>query len=77
MRTSKNQRINKQNNNFARASPFFVHVFPVLHDYDVKCLISRFKEDINKQRRNFIALSELEYGHLKVSCRRVRLHLTK
>ena len=36
MRTSKNQRINKQNNNFARASPFFVHVFAVLHDYDVK-----------------------------------------
>ena len=36
MRTSKNQRINEQNNNFVRASPFFVHVFPVLHDYDVK-----------------------------------------
>ena len=30
---------NKQNNNFARASHFFVHFFPVslfLHDYEVK-----------------------------------------
>ena len=43
-----------------------------------KCLISRFKGDVNKQRRNFISLSELEYGHLKFSFRRVRLvHLTK
>ena len=46
-----------------------------------KCLISRFKEDVNKQRRNFISLPELEYaaeyGHLKFSFRRVRLHLTK
>ena len=33
--------------------------FPFLHDYDVKCLISRFMEDVNKQRRNFISASEL------------------
>ena len=26
----------KQNNNFARASHFFVHFFPFLHDYAVK-----------------------------------------
>ena len=26
----------KQNNNFARATHFFVDFFPVLHDYDVK-----------------------------------------
>ena len=42
-----------------------------------KCLILRFMEDANKQRRNFISLSELGYGHLKFSIRRVRLHLTK
>ena len=30
-------------------------------------------EDVNKQRRNFISLSELEYGPLKFSFRRVRL----
>ena len=42
-----------------------------------KCLVSRLKEDVNKERRNFISLSELGYGHLKFSFRRVRLHLTK
>ena len=42
-----------------------------------KCLISRFKEDVNKQRRKFISLSELEYGHFKFSFTGVRLHLTK
>ena len=34
-------------------------------------------EDINKQRRNFISLSELGYGPLKFSFMRVRLVLTK
>ena len=34
-------------------------------------------EDVNKQRRNFISLSELEYGPLKFIFRRVRLQLTK
>ena len=58
---------------------FFVHFFPVFARLRrEKCLISRFKGDVNKQRRNFISLSELEYGHLKFSFRRVRLvHLTK
>ena len=42
-----------------------------------KCLILRFMEDVNKQRPNFISLSELEYGSLKFSFRRVRLQLTK
>ena len=36
-RTSKNNRFQKQNNNFARASHFFSYIFfPFLHDYDVK-----------------------------------------
>ena len=39
--------------------------------------MSRFMEDVNKQRRNFIFLCELGYGHLKYSFRRVRLHLKK
>ena len=33
-------------------------------------------EDVNKQRRNFISLSELGYGPLKFSFGMVRLHLT-
>ena len=33
--------------------------------------------DVNKQRRNFISLSELEYGPLKFTFRRDRLQLTK
>ena len=27
-----------------------------------KCLISRFMEDVNKRRVNFLSLSDLEYG---------------
>ena len=34
-------------------------------------------EDVNKQRRNIISLSELEFGFFKFSFRRVRLQLTK
>ena len=34
-------------------------------------------EDVNKQRRNFIPLSELGYGHLTFTFRRVCPHLTK
>ena len=35
-RTSKSNRFNNQNNNFARASHFIKHFFPFLQDYDVK-----------------------------------------
>ena len=46
----------KQNNNFARASRFFVRFFTVLHDeYDAKCLVSCFMENVNKQRRYFFS----------------------
>ena len=51
--------------------------FPFLHNYDVKMPNFVFMEDVNKQRRNFISLSELGYGPLKFSFRKVRLHLTK
>ena len=51
------------------------HIF--LQDYDVKMPNSRFMDDVNKQRRNFISLSELGFGPLKFRFRRVRLQLTK
>ena len=57
--------------------PFLYISFLFLHDFDMKMPISRFMEDVNKQQRNFISLPELEYGHLKFSFRRVRLHLTR
>ena len=37
---------------------------PTLHDYD---------EDVNKLRRNFLSLSDLEYGSQEFNSRRVRL----
>ena len=43
----------------------------------LKCLISRFTGDVNKRRRNFLSLSELEYGCLEFGSVRARLHLTK
>ena len=77
-KVKKNNRFNKQNNNFARASHFFcTFLYRFYTTTTWKCLISRFMEDVNKQRRNFISLSELEYGPLKFSFRRVRLQLTK
>ena len=55
-RTSK-KNFNKQSNNFARASHFFVHFF---------ALFARLRRNnVNKQRRNFVSLSELGYGPLK------------
>ena len=66
-----------KNNNFVRASRFFVHVhfLPSLHDYDVK--VSRFMEDVNKRTRNLLSHSELGYGSGEFNSRRVRLHLAK
>ena len=46
-----------------------------------KCLISRCTEgrteEVHKRRRNFLSLSELEYGSLEFNFGRVRLPLTK
>ena len=36
--------------------------FPSLHDYDVKIPNFGIMENVNKQRRNLISLSELGYG---------------
>ena len=38
----------------------------LLHDYDARSPISRFMEDVNKQRQNFISLSELGYQLLEI-----------
>ena len=47
-----------------------------LHDYDVKYLISRFTEDVNKRRRIFVSLSKLEYGPQEINSGEIRLHLS-
>ena len=58
-KTSKNNRFNKLNNNLARASRILYISLPSLHDYDVKMPNFMFVEDVNKQLRNFLSLSEL------------------
>ena len=57
-------RLNRQNNNFVSTSRFLVlYVYLLsLHDYDVKNLISRFMEDVNKRRRIFLSLFKLKCG---------------
>ena len=67
----KNNRFCKQNNNFARASRFFVHFFARFCTTTTwKCPISLFMEDVNKRRRNFISLSVLGYGPKEFNSRR-------
>ena len=53
----------KKNNNFARASRFFVHFFAITAR--LRCenaLILRCAEEVHKRRRSFLPLSELGYG---------------
>ena len=53
-----NNRFNKQNNNFARASRFYFCIsLPFLHDYDVK--MPNFVFNVNKERRNLFFFSLL------------------
>ena len=54
-------RFSRQNNNFARASHFFVHFFAVLHDYDVKLPNFTFSGG-RKHSMKFYSLFILEYG---------------
>ena len=64
-------------NNKTTTSRFFLFFFSCFCTTTTrKCLIWRFMEDVNKQRRIFISLSELGYGPLKFRFRRVCLHLT-
>ena len=55
IRKWKNNRFNEQNSNFARASHFFAHSLPSLHDYDVKML--NFMEDVDTREWFFISWS--------------------
>ena len=59
-----------QNEHFARA---FLCRFCTTTTW--KCLISHFMENVNKQRENFISLSELVYGPLIFNFRRVAYSL--
>ena len=55
-----NNRFNKQNNNFARASRFyFAFLFHFCTTTTRRCLILRFMENVNKQRRNLFFFSLL------------------
>ena len=64
---------NRQNNNSARASRFFVHFFAVTSRKTGKCLISPFMEDVKKRRLHFLSLSELVYGFLGIQLKKSSL----
>ena len=60
----KNNTFNNQNDNFARASGFFVHFFAVaarLRSEKAKFHVVQ-RKDVHKRRRNFLPLSELGDG---------------
>ena len=73
-RTSKKtNRFNKQNNNFTRASHFFCTFLSRFCTTTTwKCLMSRCMENVSKQRRNLISLSEPGNETFEFSFRRVR-----
>ena len=56
-----NKRFNKQNLTTLHVHHAFLYISILFFTTSTsKCLIWRFKEDVNKQRRNFISLSEIE-----------------
>ena len=71
-----NERCNKKNDNFARASHFFVHFFAVFARLRRENF-ARSMENVNKQRRNLISLLKLGYVPEEFNARCVRPHLTK
>ena len=63
-----NNRFNKQNNNFARASRFYFCIsLPFLHDYGVKMPNSAFYGERKQETTKFILLFALGLG--------IQLHL--
>ena len=48
---------------------------PSLHDYDVKCLIASFMEEVNKRRRISFSLSKLQCGPQEINSSEIRLYL--
>ena len=65
-----------QNNNFARASRFFVHFFSVLHDYNVKVPTFTFCRERGHKTTTFFSFSELSYSLLEFNSRKICQHLT-
>ena len=65
-----------QKNKFARASRFFVHFFAIAarQPHENATFFSRFMEDVNKWRRNFLSLSKLECGPQEINSRESCLH---
>ena len=55
--------MNRQSNNSARASRFFVHFFPSLHDYDRKMPYFTFYSGHKQTTAKFLSLPELEYNN--------------
>ena len=72
----KSNRLNRQNNNSA-SRIFCIFLYHHCTTTTLKSLISRFMENLNKSRRNFLFSSERGYGCWEFDSRRVRLHLTK
>ena len=63
----KNNRFDQQNKNFARAPCFFVHFSARFCSTTTwTCLISRFMEDADKQRRNFLEIDRRKSGSVIV-----------
>ena len=63
------------NNNFARASRFFVHSF-AFKTKTWKCLISCFVENVNTRQQLSFSFPELRYSLLEFISRKICQHLT-
>ena len=73
-RRKKTRDLDLQNNNFARASPFFcTFLCRRCTTTKWKCLISRFVEDVNS-RRLFFCFPELWYSLLEFNSRKICQH---
>ena len=66
-----------QNNNFARASRFFLYIsFPSIHDYDVKLPDFTFYGGGGHKTKTFFSFTELRYSALEFHSRKTPQHLT-
>ena len=63
----KKKKQKKKTKNTSHVHQTFLYIsLSLLHDYDARSPISRFMEDVNKQRQNFLSLSELGYQLLEI-----------
>ena len=44
---------------------------PSLYDYDVKCLITRFVENVNTRQQLYFSFPELRYGLLEFNSKKI------